>query len=478
VFLKKKSLGLRPFLGDIIKNMRKAILYIFSITIMYGCGSNDRGELVGVKIKNKWFSEKPFGMVSIPAGSFTMGKQDEDITGTMSAPPRTVSLSKFYMDETEISNSEYKQFVEWVKDSIVRTELALMADFASGGSLTNANGEPISGGIYDYAYAVSDTTGQSAYQKYMFENYYELDSLYTKPLNKNEDIIWDTSEYPDVYYAEVMDSLYTKKEDSRDGVRTFNTKKLKYNYTWYDVNSAVERPNERKSFLEKESVYVYPDTTVWIKDFNYSYNDPMHQDYFYHPAYQDYPVVGVSWNQAQAFCNWRTKNKNDRMRDKKNFAKIPSFRLPTEAEWEYAARGGLEFSKYPWGGPNTTSDRGCFLANFKPVRGNYAVDGALYTVEVQSFNANDYGLYNMSGNVSEWTNSSFNSSSYYMGSTMNSNVEDRKNKRKIIRGGSWKDVAYYLEVSTRDFEYADTARSYIGFRTVQSTVGPSINTNN
>ena len=458
--------------------MRKAILYIFSITIIYGCGSNDRGELVGVKIKNKWFSEKPFGMVSIPAGSFTMGKQDEDITGTMSAPPRTVSLSKFYMDETEISNSEYKQFVEWVKDSIVRTELALMADFASGGSLTNANGEPISGGIYDYAYAVSDTTGQSAYQKYMFENYYELDSLYTKPLNKNEDIIWDTSEYPDVYYAEVMDSLYTKKEDSRDGVRTFNTKKLKYNYTWYDVNSAVERPNERKSFLEKESVYVYPDTTVWIKDFNYSYNDPMHQDYFYHPAYQDYPVVGVNWNQAQAFCNWRTKNKNDRMRDKKNFAKIPSFRLPTEAEWEYAARGGLEFSKYPWGGPNTTSDRGCFLANFKPVRGNYAVDGALYTVEVQSFNANDYGLYNMSGNVSEWTNSSFNSSSYYMGSTMNSNVEDRKNKRKIIRGGSWKDVAYYLEVSTRDFEYADTARSYIGFRTVQSTVGPSINTNN
>ncbi|MDC0870325.1 gliding motility lipoprotein GldK [Flavobacteriaceae bacterium] len=458
--------------------MRKAILYIFSITIMYGCGSNDRGELVGVKIKNKWFSEKPFGMVSIPAGSFTMGKQDEDITGTMSAPPRTVSLSKFYMDETEISNSEYKQFVEWVKDSIVRTELALMADFASGGSLTNANGEAISGGIYDYAYAVSDTTGQSAYQKYMFENYYELDSLYTKPLNKNEDIIWDTSEYPDLYYAEVMDSLYTKKEDSRDGVRTFNTKKLKYNYTWYDVNSAVERPNERKSFLEKESVSVYPDTTVWIKDFNYSYNDPMHQDYFYHPAYQDYPVVGVSWNQAQAFCNWRTKNKNDRMRDKKNFAKIPSFRLPTEAEWEYAARGGLEFSKYPWGGPNTTSDRGCFLANFKPVRGNYAVDGALYTVEVQSFNANDYGLYNMSGNVSEWTNSSFNSSSYYMGSTMNSNVEDRKNKRKIIRGGSWKDVAYYLEVSTRDFEYADTARSYIGFRTVQSTVGPSINTNN
>ena len=204
----------------------------------------------------------------------------------------------------------------------------------------------------------------------------------------------------------------------------------------------------------------------------------MHQDYFFHPAYQDYPVVGVSWLQAQAFCNWRTKNKNDKMRDKKSFVSVPSFRLPTEAEWEYAARGGLEFSKYPWGGPNTISDRGCFLANFKPVRGNYALDGALYTVEVQSFNANDYGLYNMSGNVAEWTNSSFNTASYYMGSTMNSNVEDRNNKRKIIRGGSWKDVAYFLEVSTRDFEYADTARSYIGFRTVQSSMGSNKLTKN
>jgi sulfatase modifying factor 1 len=123
------------------------------------------------------------------------------------------------------------------------------------------------------------------------------------------------------------------------------------------------------------------------------------------------------------------------------------------------------------GGPNTTSDRGCFLANFKPVRGNYAVDGALYTVEVQSFNANDFGLFNMAGNVAEWTNTSYNPSSYNMGSTMNSNAEDRNNKRKVIRGGSWKDVAYFLEVSSRDHEYGDTARSYIGFRTVQSSPG-------
>lgn len=459
--------------------MRKTILYAFIAVIIYGCGSNDRGELVGVKTKTKWFAEKPFGMVSIPSGSFTMGKQDEDITGTMSAPARTVSLSHFYMDETEISNSEYKQFVNWVKDSVVRTELAFMADFASGGSLTDETGARLTGGIYDFAFAVADTTDSNAYQKYMLENYYgygaELDSM--RPLSLQNNIIWDTSQYPDEYYTEVMDSLYIKKDEASNGIRTFNPKFLKYTYSWFDVNGATKGKGSRKDFMNFETVNVYPDTTVWIKDFNYSYNDPMHLDYFYHPAYEEYPVVGVNWYQAQAFCNWRTKNKNDRMRDKKNFVPTTSFRLPTESEWEYAARGGLEFGKYPWGGPNTTSDRGCFLANFKPVRGNYAVDGALYTVEVKSYNANDYGLYNMAGNVAEWTNTSYNSASYNMGSTMNPNVEDRNNKRKIVRGGSWKDIAYFLEVSTRDFEYGDTARSYIGFRTVQSFLGVSKNTN-
>ena len=309
----------------------------------------------------------------------------------------------------------------------------------------------------------------------MFENYYDFDTI--KPLSRDNDIIWETEDYPDQYYAEVMDSLYFKKEESTNGIRTFKTKYLKYSYSYFDENAAARSATNKKEFLKRETVNVYPDTTVWIIDFNYSYNDPMHHEYFSHPTYQDYPVVGVDWHQAQAFCHWRTKNKNDRMRDKKNFVPVPNFRLPTEAEWEYAARGGLEFAKYPWGGPSITSDRGCFLANFKPVRGNYAVDGALYTVEVNSYNPNDYGLYNMSGNVSEWTNTAFNPDSYYLGSTMNPNVENKNNKRKIIRGGSWKDVAYFLEVSTRDFEYADTARSFIGFRTVQNTLGATNSTN-
>jgi gliding motility-associated lipoprotein GldK len=452
--------------------MKKAAIFALLIAVFYSCGSNDRGELVGVKVKKKWFSEKPFEMSLIPGGSFTMGKQDQDIIGTMNSPTKTVTVRPYYMDETEVTNSEYKSFVEWVRDSIVRTRLGYQQEFVAMGATPDPNGAALSGGINDYAFKDTVTT-TNAYEKYMYENYYSLgegiDSI--KPLNWDNDIIWKKEDYPDVDYVEVMDSLYIKRDDAVDGIRTFNPKFLNYRYSWFDADGAARKGGNRKDFLINESLNVYPDTTVWVKDFNYSYNDPMHQDYFHHQSYGDYPVVGVTWGQANAFCNWRTKKKNDYLRGKKNSTSVPSFRLPTEAEWEYAARGGLEFATYPWGTGSTTSDRGCFLANFKPVRGNYAVDGALYTMEAKSFNANDYGLYNMAGNVSEWTNTAYNSSSYYMASTMNPNVEDRKNKRKIIRGGSWKDVAYFLEVGSRDYEYSDTARSYIGFRTVQNYIG-------
>ncbi|CAI8169139.1 MAG: Serine/threonine-protein kinase pkn1 [Polaribacter sp. SA4-10] len=448
--------------------MNKVAIFVLLIAVFYGCKSNDRGELVGIKAKKKWFSEKPYGMTLIPGGSFTMGKQDEDVIGSLNTPTRTVTVRPYYMDETEITNNEYKEFVTWVRDSVTRTKLAQKAyeiqpEVDPTGSVKT--------GIQEYAYADSDTTGQSAYQKYMTENYYELDENYIRPLDWSVDLSWDKAEYPDVDYVEVMDTLFVSKEDAAGGIRTFNKKFLRYRYIQLDASSAARNKEARKNYVKDTSYLVYPDTTVWIKDFNYSYNDPMHQDYFHHQAYGDYPVVGVTWDQANAFCNWRTKKKNDYLRGKRNPTTVPVFRLPTEAEWEYAARGGLMFSKYPWGGPSAVSDRGCFLANFKPVRGDYAVDGALYTVEAKSYNANDYGLYNMAGNVSEWTSSAYNLSSYYMGSTMNPNVEDRNNKKKIVRGGSWKDVAYYLEVGTRDFEYADTARSFIGFRTVQDYIG-------
>ncbi len=401
-----------------------------------------------------------------------MGKSEEDQAKILNAPTKTVTVRSFYMDDTEITNSEYRQFVEWVKDSVARTKLAILADELGLG--------PDDGGIGEYAFKDADTTRLSAYDKYMLNNYSGLgETGYEgRALNKRVDLIWDVSRYPDEYYTEIMvDSMYLPEEEAYNGQRHIDVSKLKYKYTWMDIEAAARaKKGSRKDFIKQEELAIYPDTTVWIKDFSYSYNEPMHNDYFWHDAYSDYPVVGVSWKQAQAFCNWRTKFKND---DQKSRGKqfVNRFRLPTEAEWEYAARGGIEGGTYPWGGPYVISDTGCFMANFKPQRGDYAADQALYTVEAKAYEPNDYNLYNMAGNVSEWTNSSYDPNSYEYVSTMNPNAESTQNARKVIRGGSWKDVAYFLQVSTRDYEYQDSARSYIGFRTVQDYMGEEDSTN-
>jgi len=459
--------------------MKKFIAFAALSSLLFSCGSSDKGELVGVRGK-KWNPEKPYGMSLVPGGSFIMGKSDDDLASIGDAPTKTVTVRSFYMDETEITNSEYRQFVEWVKDSTIRTRLAILADEVGGGTPAagGAKGGKKSGGsIADYAFNDADPAKMTPYDKYMYENYYSVgtdDDMYAgRKLNKKVKLAAGTAKYPDEYYTEVMDSMYIPVAESYNGLRTIDVSKLKFRYSWMDIGAAAKaKVGKRKEFIKTEQVEVYPDTTSWIKDFAYSYNEPMHNDYFWHQAYSDYPVVGVSWKQAKAFCAWRTLNKNTYIKSKKKKQDlINSFRLPTEAEWEYAARGGLESATYPWGGPYAKSDRGCFLANFKPNRGDYAADGALYTVEAKSFDPNGYNLYNMAGNVAEWTDSSYDAGAYEYVSTMNPNVPDTKNQRKVVRGGSWKDVSYYLQVSTRDFEYADTARSYIGFRTVQDYMG-------
>ena len=448
--------------------MRKLIVSsLVLVFLMTSCGSKSRskGELVGVQGK-KWYPEKPYGMELIPRGSFIMGKADEDQAKILNAPTRTVTVRSFYMDDTEITNSEYRQFVEWVKDSVARTKMAILADELG---LSPEDDDSIG----EFAFKSADTTKLSVWEKYKIDNYLGMgdDPYEGYALNKDVDLVWNTDDYPDEYYAEIMDSLYLSEEETYNGQRTIDVKQLKYKYNWMDIEAAARaKTGKRSDFIKSEQLEIYPDTTVWIRDFEYSYNEPMHNDYFWHDAYSDYPVVGVNWQQAKAFCHWRTKFKND---DQKSRGKqfVNQFRLPTEAEWEYAARGGIEGGTYPWGGPYVISDTGCFMANFKPQRGDYAADAALYTVEAKSYEPNEFNLYNMAGNVSEWTNSSYDPGAYDYVSTMNPNAGSGQNMLKVIRGGSWKDVAYFLQVSTRDYEYQDSARSYIGFRTVQDYMG-------
>jgi len=451
--------------------MKKFIALTAIIAFLASCNSGgDRGELIGAKGKN-WHPEKPYGMTLIPGGSFIMGKSDDDFVAVNDAPTKTVTVRSFYMDETEITNSEYRQFVNWVKDSTIRLKLAVLAD--------EVGATPGDEGIGEFAFVDQENEEMSAWDQYNYDNYYGMgeDFYAGRKINNDVDLHENAQEYPDEYYSEVMDSMYIPAEEAYNGQRTIDVTKLNFQYTYMDIGSAArDKTKRRKDFLIKEEVNIYPDTTVWIKDFNYSYNEPMHNDYFWHEAYGDYPVVGVTWKQAKAFCAWRTLYKNSYLKGKKR-QHINSFRLPSEAEWEYAARGGLESATFPWGGPYAKNDRGCFNANFKPLRGDYAADQALYTVEADAYEPNDYNLYNMAGNVSEWVAGSYAPSSYEYTSSMNPNVNDPDNMRKVVRGGSWKDVAYFLQVSTRDYEYADSARSYIGFRTVQDYMGTDVTLN-
>ncbi|MEE2801711.1 MAG: gliding motility lipoprotein GldK [Bacteroidota bacterium] len=452
--------------------MKKFFVLIAVAVFVASCGKGDRGMVVGAKGK-KWHPEKPYGMTLIPGGAFIMGKSDDDIAATRNAPAKTVTVPSFYMDETEITNAEYRQFTNWVRDSIFRTNLAIMAD---------ENGAtPGDDGIGEFAFLDGEEGELTPWEQYLQDNYVGLGptGYEGRKLNRDVDLIWDTEEIPDEFYAEVYDNFLIPYEEAYNGERTIDTDKLQFMYTKYDVEAVArnrDKSKSRKDFITQEPVPVYPDTTVWIRDFNYSYNEPMHNDYYYHEAYSNYPVVGVNWKQAKAFCQWRTLYHNG-YRKQRNLERVFEYRLPSEAEWEYAARGGLEGATYPWGGPYAKNDRGCFLANFKPLRGDYAADQAVYTVEADAYEPNDYNLYNMSGNVSEWVNSSYEPGAYEFMSSLSPVVNDKENKRKGVRGGSWKDVSYFLQVGTRDYEYQDSARSFIGFRTVQTYQGTDITLN-
>ena len=394
----------------LLKNflMKKVFLLIITSCVLFSCGNKNRGELIGVKQK-KWFGEKPYGMTLIEGGAYIMGKSDEDQAQTQNAPAKTVTVPSFYMDETEITNSEYRQFVYWVKDSIALAMLARKAAERDDG------GEPNPEGIGEFAFQDADTSDLNEFQKYMKQNYYDVseDPYAGRPLNWDADLSWETEDYVDQAYGEVMDSLYLPPELWYNGEMKLDVTKLIYAYTWFDAEGAAAESKrnrqqfiDRTPFIKKEEIQIYPDTTVWIKDFEYSYNEPMHNDYFWHDAYSDYPVVGVNWMQAKAFCNWRTKFKND---DQKSRGKqfVNQFRLPTEAEWEYVARAGSD-DPYFFGADGSLL---CSYANTadlsaKEIYRSWETldcdDGQIRARYRGKYRPNDFGVFDILGNVSEW----------------------------------------------------------------------------
>lgn len=444
--------------------MKKSFFYLIIAAILASCAAGSNGELVGSYPREEWEQLNPYGMNYIHFGSFTMGPSDQDVPYALNARSKTVTIPAFYIDQTEISNNEYRQFVDYVRDSLMR-------DF-----LANADVE---------GYKLPDRDDGRDWEVFVNKGYV---LNWEEPIDmENEDVFENIY---NEFFLQGTDKFYDRQE--------IDARKLIFKYWWIDYKSAavkagkdeeygvvnslnqlhsVRGHSDRSQFIIEEQINIYPDTLCWVHDFTYGFNEPLTENYFWHPAYDDYPVVGVTWGQCQAFCAWRTQILNE-FKHSVGETFVQRFRLPSEAEWEFASRGGLELSPYPWGGPYIRNNLGCPLANFKPMRGDYVEDNGCYTVPIASYSANDYGLFCMAGNVAEWTNTAYDESVYEFTHDMSPEYEYRAQqddppsmKRKVIRGGSWKDIGYFIQTGTRSYEYQDTAKSYIGFRCVMSYLG-------
>ncbi|HWY99099.1 MAG TPA: SUMF1/EgtB/PvdO family nonheme iron enzyme [Bacteroidia bacterium] len=473
--------------------MRRLLLLACFIALITGCNKFD-GQLIGVQNRPSWFQADPYGMVYIPMGSYMMGPDDQEVPYAYTTKSKMVSVQAFYMDDSEISNNEYRQFVYWVRDSLMH--LMLAENDPSQTITQDANGNDIDPPAinWDAKIKLDDHSTMEALTDaglYLpaAERFYQKMEIDTRRLN----FLFYTI---NIRLAAVKNGEYgnrfipDKDPADKKGIQYINGKGH-YDVTddTYDPTQAQpynpnvgyharSRPKvDRSVFIDKQVINVYPDTLAWVHDFTYSFNEPMTNMYFWHPAYDNYPVVGVSWKQATAFCVWRTQLMDSYL-IRTGQSIVNDFRLPTEAEWEYAARGGLSLSPYPWGGPYIRNSRGCFLCNFKPMRGSYMDDGGFHTVGIYSYNPNDYGLYCMAGNASEWTSNAYDESAEDFEHDLNPNyvydADDKEPpvmKRKVIRGGSWKDVGYYCQTSSRTYEYQDTAKCYVGFRCVETYLG-------
>jgi len=296
--------------------------------------------------------------------------------------------------------------------------------------------------------------------------------------------------------------------------------------------------SEKNPELYKKAL---PDTTVWVKQL--SFNDPYRDHYLRYPGFRYYPVVGVDWNQANDYCQWRTRKVNFELAQSAGISTeaitsggriplesgvvVPDYRLPSEAEWEYAAQAlvGTQYNDenqnnkrlYPWDGHSLRNpygnEMGMFLCNFKRGRGDYAGiagklnDGNMITSPVYDYPPNDYGLYNMAGNVNEWVLDVYRPKSFQDFEDLNptrrnafsdkvksdvykkdnsligaftdvANQEEKNssslNKHpRVYKGGSWADVAYWCSPGTRRFFAQDSSSSTIGFRCAMIQAGRS-----
>lgn len=469
-----------------IKNLTILILILIAMTSCgrRGIGISTGGELTGIPVGKVWNEPTPYNMVLVTRGSYQMGPGEIDSLWGLTVPTRGVSVDNFWMDEAEITNSQYKQFVFWVRDSIIRERLA---DPAYAGNdffriTEDEYGEPVQPRL-NWSIPIPWTRNTE-------EEEAAINSVYViHPITKKKMLDARQMNFRYEWFDATEAAKRQNRLDPRERILntdiTANPDKvimISKDTAYIDeegriVNKTITRPlSSLYDFVHTRIVNIYPDTTCWVNDFSNANNEYYMRNYFSHPGYAHYPVVGVSWEAATAFCEWRTLflRRGLQRRD----VKVEKYRLPTEAEWEMAARSGKTENRYPWGPTAAQAGKGCYQANFKPGEGAYAADRNLIPAKTKSYRPNSFGLYDMAGNVSEWTSTTYTESGNQLMSDMNPEyrynaaVEDPYPlKKKVVKGGSWKDISTFIRSDMRDSEYQNYGRSYIGFRCVRTPIG-------
>ncbi len=515
----------------------------------------------------------PPGMVYVPGGT-TLINYDQSTIDTNSI--KKISLTSFFMDQTETTNLEYRSFVNWVVDSIaimkyLKDEKYFFpnqknkgGEYKDGGAGVAKSQQPAD------SMKAGDSTNLAGAMKPMDNS--TTSNTDTFDFSKRK-IDWSKVDHNKIFNTK-DDEMRSKLAPMLD--ENGNIKKEMYNFSFKYVKNISSTTHNGKNTIKIETLNVYPEENVWSQDLTNATTDMYVENYFKASAYNDYPVVGVTWSQARAYCYWRSLRAE-------NYYNMPEYMksyrlvytLPSEAQWVYAAQGFYELIypedtstvdtssssamldsvitvNYPsdstatphdstWvaeqenkarmadsiktalrnqkmaekqktevhkkkqpmnpnlyvmdyikmlyffnhtyrGYLDTTKaidstfihrDPNGMLMNFKQNEGDYWEDGAALTTPVTSFAPNEYGLYNMEGNVAEWTQDAYSPSAYSFVSDLNpvllydaDSTDADVMKRKVLRGGSFMGNAKSLSPFYRDVELQGVAHCYVGFRCI------------
>ncbi|MCC2598725.1 SUMF1/EgtB/PvdO family nonheme iron enzyme [Sphingobacterium sp. FBM7-1] len=396
-----------------------------SLIVVAACKSNHFYNAPKVSAFKGGKLPAPPGMVYVPSGTI-LYKSSLD-SGNVG---KNISLSAFFIDETEVTNKQYRQFVNWVADSVAVTDY-----------------------LNDEQYFL-DIVGEDGQRRIDWKRVKRVSPL------------WRSN---DPSIQERLAPMVLMK----GARRALNEEVVKYRFSYLRANGQEETE------YVTDTVPVMPIADIWSKDFPNAQLASMDANYFTHESFDYYPVVGVTWKQARAYTDWRGKElMANIMKNSYLSGYHLTFSLPTEAQWQYAAEGKLD-PRDTISGTRLTIDgkegKKKLAVNYKQGEGTYSQDGATFTVPAKSYTPNAFGIYNMAGNVSEWTLDAYSPSAIAFVNDLNPvllyDARDSDSdalKRKVVRGGSWKDNGEQLNSETRNYVVEYEPHSYIGFRCVMS----------